>query len=270
MRPIRPGNKVFIPLFVVAVALLATWNSRRDSGDGPTASAQPSARAEPGAAPGKTAAPQAKQASFDFYLLALTAHAAFCADGNARKSECRAGASIPISIHGLWPERFEPGNYPRDCPGPRLDLRPDSEAQLATLMPGMADGLHEHEWRRHGTCTGLDDDIYFGHTYVLSLHVVTALGDKLTTLAGRRTSAAELRGFADDYEAGMGDTLTFHCRTLRGAPREHREEPYLVEIRQCVDNTGPDARPGFRMNCAAVKRRDQGCGSGFRIAGRSG
>src|SRR5688572_23333255 len=172
VRPIRPGNKVFIPLFVVAVALMVTWNSRRDSGKAPGAPADSAARAE-SAAPMQTAAPGSKQAPFDFYLLALTAHAAFCADGNARKAECRAGSSTPISIHGLWPERFEPGKYPRDCPGPPLSLRPDSEARLATLMPGMADGLHEHEWRRHGTCTGLDDDIYFGHTYVLSLQVVT-------------------------------------------------------------------------------------------------
>lgn len=252
VRPFRPGNKVFIPLFVVAVALLATWNSRRDA----TAPAGNS--------------PMPEKASFDFYLLALTAHPAFCADGHARKPECRAGASIPISIHGLWPERYAPGQYPRDCAGPALDLRPDSAAKLATLMPGMTDGLHEHEWRKHGTCSGLDDDVYFGHTYDLSLPVVTALGDRLTTMAGRKTSASELRGFADDYEAGMGATLTFHCRTLRDAPREHRQEPYLVEIRQCFDNTGPDDGPGFRMDCASVKRRDQGCGPGFRIAGRAG
>jgi ribonuclease I len=235
---------------VVAVALLATWNSRRQGVERPV---------EP-------VATTSKPASFDFYLLALTSHPAFCADGHSRKAECRAGASVPISIHGLWPERLEPGRYPRDCNGPPLDLRPDSAAQLARLMPGMADGLHEHEWRKHGTCTGLDDDVYFSHLYVLSLRVVEALGDRLTTLAGRSTSAAQLREFADDHEAGMGATLTFHCRTLREAPREHRQEPYLVEIRQCFDNTGPDGRPGLRMDCATVKRRDQGCGKTFRIA----
>lgn len=210
-----------------------------------------------------------KKASFDFYLLALTAHPAFCADGHARKSECRAGAAMPISIHGLWPESLQPGRYPRDCEGPPLDLRPDSEARLATLMPGMADGLHEHEWRKHGTCAGLEDDVYFGHTYTLALRVVDALGDELTTLAGDSTTAADLRRVADDRESGMGATLTFHCRTLRDAPREHRQEPYLVEIRQCLDNSGPDGGPGSRMECASVKRRDQGCGAGFRIAGRS-
>lgn len=241
------------------MALLATWNTRRDRVEPPDEG--------PAVLPGRPGKPSLSEgASFDFYLLALTAHPAFCADGHARKRECRAGATVPISIHGLWPERLEPGRYPRDCQGPPLDLLPHTIASLAPLMPGMADGLHEHEWRRHGTCTGLEDDIYFGHTYVLSLHVVTALADRLTTLAGRRTTTGELRGYADAYEHGMGATLTFHCRTLRDAPPEHRDEPHLVEIRQCLTNTGPDGRPGFRMDCAKVNRRDQGCGKSFRIA----
>ena len=35
-------------------------------------------------------------------------------------------------------------------------------------MPGMADDLHEHEWREHGGCSGLDDDEYFRHALELA------------------------------------------------------------------------------------------------------
>jgi ribonuclease T2 len=207
-----------------------------------------------------------RKADFDFYLLALTSHPAFCADGHQRKPECRAG-SPPISIHGLWPERLEPGRYPRDCAGPPLDLEEDLERRLAKLMPGMADGLHGHEWRKHGTCTGLDDDVYFGQMFTLASQVDRAFGRALTTLAGGRTSAAALRKQAEARAPGIGDTLTFHCRTVRGAPANHRREPYLVEIRQCI---AADARaggtPGAPVSCASVGRRDQGCGAGFRIA----
>jgi ribonuclease I len=255
VRPLRHGRPVFIPLVVLAAALLAGCDAR------------PDARASTPRSGIGWAENRGQKQPFDFYLLALTSHPAFCADGHARTRECDTPGRRPISIHGLWPERLEPGRYPRDCAGPPLDLRPDTVARLAELMPGMIDGLHEHEWRAHGTCTGLDDDIYFGHLYVLSLHVDAALSGPLTTLSGGRTSAAELRRYADAYETGMGATLTFHCRTLRDAPREHRREPYLVEIRQCFDSTGPGGRPGLRMDCAAVNRRDQGCGSGFRIAG---
>ena len=91
-----------------------------------------------------------------------------------------------------------------------------------------------------------------------------ALGARLTTLAGEETTAAELREIADLFQSGLGATLTFHCRILRDAPAA---QPHLIEVRQCVDNDGPRARPRTPLDCAAVKRRDQGCGQHFRIAG---
>ena len=135
--------------------------------------------------------------------------------------------------------------------------------QLADFMPGMADGLHEHEWREHGGCSGLDDDDYFRRTLELARAFDAALGARLTTLAGRETSAAELRETAEMFQPGIGATLTFHCRTLRGARATCR---MLIEVRQCVDNDGPDGAPGTLLDCATVKRRDQGCGRLFLIA----
>src|SRR5262245_47905415 len=78
--------------------------------------------------------------AFDFYLLAMTLHASFC-DEHRRKTECRAPQPRPLVIHGLWPERLEPNTYPHDCPAPPLALEPKLERDLATLMPGMVDGL---------------------------------------------------------------------------------------------------------------------------------
>jgi len=253
VRPLRPANKVFIPLFVVALALMASWVSQREG-------APPAANDEPVEAPDKPRNPP-----FDFYLLALTSHPAFCADGHARERECRAGDRLPISIHGLWPERLATGQYPHDCAGPALDLEPDTERELATLMPGMAQRLHEHEWRKHGTCSGLDDDQYFQAAFQRAGEVDRALGPKLTTLAGRQVDAAALRAAVDQRAPGMGATLTFHCRTLRDAPRRQRRDPFLVEIRQCLERNESGA-PGGAVSCATVDRRDQGCGRSFRIA----
>ena len=79
-----------------------------------------------------------------------------------RASRNAVPASIaPLVIHGLWPERNEPRTYPHDCPAPPLELDSALALELADFMPGMADGLHEHEWREHGGCSGLDDDEYF-------------------------------------------------------------------------------------------------------------
>ncbi|HEU5134553.1 MAG TPA: hypothetical protein VFU13_05355, partial [Steroidobacteraceae bacterium] len=218
----------------MSVGALLAWFSQRDA----TKSLPDVVDHSPGE--GRADKPARTGATFDFYLMALTAHPAFCADGNARRRECRAGGNRPLVIHGLWPERMEPRTYPRDCPAPPLDLDAALALELAELMPGMADGLHQHEWRTHGGCSGLEDDDYYRRTLELARAVDAALGAKLTTLAGRETSAAELRDVADVFSPGLGRTLTFHCRTLRdGASRR----PYLVEVRQCVDNDGPGGAP---------------------------
>jgi ribonuclease T2 len=203
-------------------------------------------------------------AKFDFYLLAMTVHAAFCADGHERKAECRARGQRPLVIHGLWPENLEPRTYPHDCPVPGLSLDPLLEQQLGELMPGMEDHLHEHEWREHGGCSGLDDDDYYRRTLELARTVDAALGAKLTTLAGQETDAVALRETAEMFRPGIGPTLTFHCRTLRGTGNV----PVLFEVRQCVDNDGPGGAPGTLLDCSTVRRRDQGCGRSFLIAER--
>jgi ribonuclease I len=244
MRHYHPRQQKFRPLLVMSVGLLAAWVSPLDAGNSPPRRAQ----------------------RFDFYLLAMTWHPAYCADGNAREPECRTGVPVPISIHGLWPERLAHGKFPRDCAGPALDLERSLAIELAALMPGMADGLHEHEWRKHGRCSGLGDDEYFRHTLVLARRIDAALRVKLTTLAGGTAGAAELRAWADRQQPGLGATLTFHCRNLRDAPAEHRRAPHLMEIRQCLDDDGANGAPATPLACAKVNRRDQGCGPVFRIA----
>ena len=241
---------------ILVIAALAASYYRREA-----ATTRPPAAEKPGISERKRSGPAA---SFDFYLMAMTVHPAFCAE-NARRRECTSGNHRPLVIHGLWPERMEPRTYPHDCPAPGLDLDAGLSLELADLMPGMADGLHQHEWRTHGGCSGLDDDDYFRHALDLARRLDGALGATLTTRAGDVATAAELRGIAEAFSPGLGRTLTFHCRTLRDGPGR----PYLIEIRQCVDNDGPGGAPGTALACAMVKRRDLGCGGSFLIAGGS-
>lgn len=190
----------------------------------------------------------------------MTAHAAFCADGHQQSAECRARGQWPLVIHGLWPENLEPRSYPHDCPAPPLALDPALEDRLQEYMPGLAAGLGEHEWREHGACSGLEDDAFFSSALELARNVDAALAAKLTTLAGHETTPSELRDTADLFRPGIGATLTFHCRNFRGG-----KVPVLFEVRQCVDNDGPNGAPGKLLECASVNRRDQGCGPSFRV-----
>ncbi len=274
--PKKPGQKTaptaaaIIPA-LVAVFLgsgVAIYQSTKD--DAEKARPRPEVP-QPESGPPTAAEPKreshaaARRADFDFYLLAMTLHPSFCAD-RERKKECRVPQAKALVIHGLWPEKRASGQYPRDCPAPRLSLEPALANELRPLMPGMEDGLHEHEWREHGGCSGLDDDAYFQATLDRARVLDEALGAKLTTLAGRETDARELRAVADGFRQGLGATLTFHCRTPRGAQSGSR--PWLNEVRQCLDDDGPGGGPSTPLDCATVDRRDQGCGGRFHIAGR--
>ena len=258
-----------IAIFVIVVGVLLTWYQRRQHAD-PAQDAPartPPIGEETRERENPVTRPVASRAAdFDFYLMTMSLHAAFCADGHERMAECAARAPRPLVIHGLWPERLQPGAYPHDSPAPRLDQAPALARELEDYMPGMRSDLHEHEWRKHGGCAGLDDDVYFRRALDLAKDLDAALARTLTT--STETSAGELRAAADARHAGLGATLVFQCRTLRGtpdSPRARHRQPALIEIRQCVDASGPGGAPGAPIDCATVNRRDQGCGATFQV-----
>jgi ribonuclease T2 len=105
----------------------------------------------PHAAAASTPQPTSPQ-NFDYYLLNLSWSPEFCY-GHPNATEC---ASRPTFVlHGLWPQNTD-GTYPQNCsnaPGPAdpsryTDIYPDP-------------GLLQHEWRTHGTCSGLSPDAFF-------------------------------------------------------------------------------------------------------------
>jgi ribonuclease I len=252
---LKTKRRTWAAIAVALIGALIAWFVPKDADRALPGGSGPAAK--------KRAATATAHSTFDFYLMVLTVHSAFCADGHAREPECRTAARRPLVIHGLWPERLQPRTYPHDCVAAPLALDAALALELEDFMPGMADGLHEHEWREHGGCSGLDDDEYFRDALDLARGVDAALGARLATLAGEETSGASLREIADLFHPGIGATLTFHCRVLRAA---HSGEPHLIEVRQCVDNDGPNGAPRTPLDCATVNRRDQGCGQRFRIA----
>jgi len=97
--------------------------------------------------------------SFDYYLLTLSWAPEFCAThaGNASSSECDPKRHFGFVVHGLWPENDD-GSYPQDCAPAQPVAQPTVQHMLA-IMP--ARGLIQHEWAKHGTCSGLGAQDYF-------------------------------------------------------------------------------------------------------------
>jgi ribonuclease T2 len=97
---------------------------------------------------------------FSYYMLVLSYAPDFCSQpqGNKDPRECGAGRHIGFIVHGLWPQD-ENGRGPERC-GP---ASPVSRAILqATLHYIPTEGLIQHEWTAHGTCSGLSAADYFG------------------------------------------------------------------------------------------------------------
>lgn len=113
-----------------------------------------------GAAARPAAADTAGQ--FDYYVLALSWSPSYCARAgrDADPLQCRAARPFRFVVHGLWPQ-YERG-FPDFCDAaPRKVPRAVVDGML-DIMPSR--GLVRHQWRKHGTCSGLSPQAYFDLT----------------------------------------------------------------------------------------------------------
>ena len=98
-------------------------------------------------------------AEFDYYLLSLSWAPDFCAGaGSARDPlECAPGRRLGFVVHGLWPQGTA-GRGPENC-GSASPVSAAIVKLMLNYIPGQS--LIQHEWKTHGTCTGLSADEYF-------------------------------------------------------------------------------------------------------------
>lgn len=97
---------------------------------------------------------------FDFYVMAFSWSPGYCRSQGERanRQQCGGDERYGFVVHGLWPQ-FSDG-YPQDC---ATDLPLTVERSIARsmldIMPSY--GLINHEWAKHGTCSGLSQSDYF-------------------------------------------------------------------------------------------------------------
>lgn len=170
----------------------------------------------------------------DEHVLAVSWQPAFC-ETNERKPEC---ASINeerfdatnFTLHGLWPQPrgydycgVLPQTMAVDQSGgwfslEKLNLSEDVRRELNMVMPGTMSGLHRHEWIKHGTCYGGDEETYYRH----SLHLIRQLNDSSVRILfqdsiGSSLSSKDIQGAFDSaFGAGAGDRVEVDCSTDKG------------------------------------------------------
>lgn len=100
---------------------------------------------------------------FDFYVLSLSWSPSYCKieGDDANRQQCDSGRYHRFVVHGLWPQ-FERG-WPESCGSEEPDRVPDDLVRdYLDIMPSA--GLIGHQWRKHGTCTGLSQADYLAVT----------------------------------------------------------------------------------------------------------
>jgi ribonuclease T2 len=101
-------------------------------------------------------APATPPGQFDFYVLSLSWSPSYCEATGDKRKDPQCARPFGFVVHGLWPQ-FEKG-YPSDCADQTRLPQSLIKAQLDIFPAG---GLVVHEWRKHGSCSGLDAAAYF-------------------------------------------------------------------------------------------------------------
>ena len=96
---------------------------------------------------------------FDYYVMALSWSPTWCVlEGDARQSpQCEDNADHGWILHGLWPQ-FHRG-WPSYCPTTARQPSRQMTAEMADIMG--TSGLAWHQWKKHGTCSGLSARAYY-------------------------------------------------------------------------------------------------------------
>jgi ribonuclease T2 len=98
--------------------------------------------------------------AFDYYVLALSWSPTFCAETGDKRADPQCGGRRPYAfvLHGLWPQHER--GWPQDCKSGDRGWVPGPVAErMLDIMPSKQ--LVFHQYRKHGTCSGLGVDGYF-------------------------------------------------------------------------------------------------------------
>lgn len=162
-------SQLTLPGAVALAILAAVLLYLDDKGAPDTALTGPPQSVERTSAPRESTARQTARATnaqtpgdFDYYALALSWSPTHCEseDGQRDSQQCapRHGRPYGFILHGLWPQYTE--GYPESCPTEGRPFVPNSVIEaMANVMPSR--GLVIHQYRKHGTCSGLAPKAYF-------------------------------------------------------------------------------------------------------------
>ena len=79
-----------------------------------------------------------------------------CEEGEDDTQQCGGARAFSFIVHGLWPQ-YRRG-WPDYCDVDTAYVPEELIGEMLDIMPSRR--LIIHQWRKHGTCSGLDPDDY--------------------------------------------------------------------------------------------------------------
>lgn len=174
---------------------------------------------------------------FDYFVLSLSWSPNWCAiEGDARGSDqCDARHDHGWIMHGLWPQ-FERG-YPQFCQTAKRAPSRRMTREMADIMG--TSGLAWHQWKKHGTCTGLAAQDYYAHARAAYETVNRPEILRQITEPLRLPAKVIEDSFLEVNQSLAPDRITVTCR-----------DGYIQEVRLCLTK---DLQP---RRCGADVLRD--------------
>ena len=185
-----------------------------------------------------------------FYLLAQTWAPTHCCE---KPTQCSAVpwafSANHLTLHGLWPAYYkQPSDtnqkYPQNChakvkllsqflPREYIDLAPAFTKWNMQLHQAEVGELAKHEWKKHGTCSGLTPEGYFQEALRAMQHIGGDRGTPklLTNNSGGKVKVEELRS---QYAKKVAIRADKYCR--------------LTEVTTCWKRLS-DGRVGPMTDC---------------------
>ena len=135
---------------------------------------------------------------------------------------CRSGhvgaLGPTLILHGLWPQPSDeqfcglPKSQQRDVTLPSLNLPQDVQSNLQSQMSDV-DVMAPHEWKAHGSCSGVDPGAYFGIASTLAEQASTVLTPVFRDAKGGYVSLDAIRRTVDTaFGPGAGKRVSLSCR----------------------------------------------------------
>lgn len=174
---------------------------------------------------------------FDFYVLSLSWSPSYCLTeaGSGNRQQCGDDADYGLVVHGLWPQNEK--GYPEFCKSNEPERVSERLGRtMLDIMPGI--GLIGHQWRKHGTCSGLSQADYFRMT--------RAALERVNVPASLKSVAEPATLAVDEIERQFTEA---NPGLSRRATAVTCEDKRLKEVRICFSK---DLK--FR-DCAEVDRR---------------